>query len=282
MILANLPHYEAHLRPLAELLPDLPDVALVASYQDMRRARRAGMRIVLSQHGIGQSYSDDNPHYPGGRDNEGVGLFLVPNHHAANRWRNAYPAARVEVVGSPRLDDLPRREPGSLTVCISFHWNAFHTPEARSAYGPFSLILGELARSVNLIGHSHPRRDMTSVYERLGVEYVRTFDEVCRRADLYIADNTSTLFEFAATGRPVVVLNAPYYRRDAQHGLRFWDAADVGVQVDDPADLLAATERAMSERVDDIGRREIALDLVYAHRTGAAQRAADAVTDWLS
>ena len=47
---------------------------------------------------------------PGGDDNDDVGLFLVPNEHAANRWRERYPSASVEVVGCPRLDALPRAE----------------------------------------------------------------------------------------------------------------------------------------------------------------------------
>lgn len=282
MILARHPWYKAHLWPVAERLPPLADVALVASYPDMRDARKAGLRVVLMQHGIGQSYSDDNPHYPGGRDNDGVGLFLAPNDHAADRWRNAYPAARVEVVGTPRLDDLHRRQPGPETVALSFHWNAYHTPEARSAYGPFSEALADLARRFHVIGHAHPRRDMASIYAKLGIEYVRSFDEVCERADVYVADNTSSLYEFASTGRPVVVLNAPWYRREVRHGLRFWDAADVGIQVDEPAALGDAVAEALADAPERKAAREHALGIVYGVRTGSAQLAADAVTDWLA
>lgn len=285
MILASHPHYAAHLAPVARLLPDLPDVAVVAGYPDVRAAYRQGFRrIVLMQHGAGQSYGNDHPHYPGGRGNEAVGLFLVPNEHAAERWRARYPHARVEVVGCPRLDALPAREPGPPTVAVTFHWDAWVAPETRSAFAWFREALPGLARSFRVIGHGHPRRsDLAAAYARMGIEWVPDFDEVCRRADLLVFDNTSAGFEFAATGRPVVVLNAPWYRRDADLGLRFWEAASVGLQVDRP-ELLAETVRCSlmpSHEAELRRRREAALRHVYAYRSGAAQRAADAILRWV-
>jgi UDP-N-acetylglucosamine:LPS N-acetylglucosamine transferase len=99
---------------------------------------------------------------------------------------------------------------------------------------------------------------------------------------VYVCDNSSTIYEFAATGRPVVVLNGPHYRRDVHHGLRFWDAADVGIQVDHPRDLPDAIEEALRDPEPRRRAREAALGIVYAHRTGAAQRAAAALTDWMA
>lgn len=281
MIIARLPHYEDHLRPVAALLPDLPDVALVASYGDVRDAMRHGFeRIVLMQHGIGQSYSNRNPHYPGGESNEAVGLFLVPNDHSADRWRAAYPRAAVEVVGSPRIDSLPAREPGPFTIAVSFHWDAFIAPEARSTFDFYKQALPELAQRYNLIGHSHPRFGSPArFYAKHGIEFVPTFDEVCRCADLYICDNSSTIYEFASTGRPVVVLNGPFYRREVEHGLRFWEAADVGRQVWESDDLIGAVEDAVADRGQIA--REAALDIVYPIRWGGAQLAATAIRGWL-
>ena len=106
-------HHRAHIAPVARLLgidsehmqrqiaanPD--DVALIASYGDLKSARRGGFRrIILMQHGAGQSYGGDrrtarHPCYPGGDFNDEVGLFLVPNQHAADRWAFRYPAASV-------------------------------------------------------------------------------------------------------------------------------------------------------------------------------------------
>jgi len=65
-----------------------------------------------------------------------------------------------------------------------------------------------LPRKYEVIGHAHPRAllKVAHYYRAARVEVVPDFAEVCRRADLYICDNSSSMFEFAATGRPVVVV----------------------------------------------------------------------------
>lgn len=283
-VVASHDHYRDHLAPITAHLQAGRQAALVAGYGDLVAARRHGFtRFVVAQHGAGQSYSNDHPHYPGGKGHDDVGLFLVPNEHAAQRWRDAYPSARVEVVGSPHLDDLPSRQVGPVTVAVTFHWDLYLVPESRSAFPWFRDVLPELAKRFRMIGTSHPRRrGMAHVYERAGIEYVPDFADVCRRADVLVADNTSAMFEFAATGRPVVVMDAPHYRTDVEHGLRFWDAADVGVRVGVPSDLAPAIERALELRADDVAARERALDVVYAYRSGAGERAADVIGDWLA
>lgn len=282
MILASHPHYADHIAPVAQLLGDV-DVALVAGYGDVVAAK-GHKRIVLMQHGAGQSYSTNHPNYPGGRGNESVGLFLTPNEHSADRWRRAYPLTPAVAVGSPRVDTLPAREPGpGPVVAITFHFDLHLYPETQSALAWYLPALRELAERFTVIGTGHPRRrDMARVYESRGIEYVPDFREVCRRADVLAFDNTSAGFEFAATGRPVVVMDAPWYRRESRHGLRFWDASDVGVRVDVPEALAPAIERALELRADDVQRREEALDVVYAYRTGAAQRAADTIREWMA
>lgn len=323
--LAFEPHHRDHLDPIMALLPEghaprvgkaAPgDIGLVPSYGALIRARRMGYtRIVLAQHGAGQSYAGETrtarqPGYPGGKDNADVGLFLVPNESSAHRWRSAYPKTPVAVVGCPKLETLPRKRdarnltgeveprlvdpqaphpapgttrlaPSNPIIAVSFHWAAHFSPESGSAFQHFwpgVLRLQKLGYTV--IGHGHPlRTDLPGWYQRHGIEYVKTFDEVCRRADVYVCDNSSTIFEFASTGRPVVLLNSPQYRKRISHGLRFWEAADVGVQVDSVDDVPAAIERALSE--DWTARREAALDKVYAYRSGAARRAADAILNF--
>lgn len=314
-LLASESHFVDHLAPVWRALPDqvrgrfvtpaslvdhaarrgitaTTDVAgrygpiLVASYGDQKVARRSGRRsIAYIEHGIGQSYSSDQPSYAGGRDRDDASLFLTPNETAAARWRARYPGARVEVVGSPRLDELPRKVSRETvpTIALSFHWNAAVSPEARSAFGWYYRDLASIAATGRILGHAHPRamRDLDRRYRKLGFEVVPDFDDVLREADLYVCDNSSTIYEFASTGRPVVVLNAPWYRRNVNHGLRFWEAATVGVQVDEPAGLAGAIERALEDPPELRTARETAVGLVYTYRTGAAARAADAIAGWI-
>jgi len=283
-LVSEHPHYRDHVAPIARLVNLPPDVAIMAGYGDLVRARREGYkRFVRIEHGIGQSYGTTHAHYPGGANHSDVGLFLTPNEHSANRWRKAYPRTRVEVVGSPRLETLPSPPPRVLdgqrpVVAISFHYDLYLVPETRSSLPWFAPALPDLAKEFHLIGHSHPREDLTYTYRRLGIEYVRDFDEVCRRADVYVCDNSSTLYEFASTGRPVVVLNPPWYDRSKDYGLRFWEASHIGYGVEHPDFLDAFVRLALETTVYE---REEALDIVYAYRTGAAQRAADAINDWL-
>lgn len=258
---------------------------LTVAHGDFKLARAARRRkIALGQHGAGQSYSTDHPSYPGGKDQAEVGLFLVPNRHAADRTLARYPKARVEIVGCPKLDRLPRkaRGRGRPIVAVSFHFNTSVAPETRSAWPLYRAHVAALARSVKVIGHAHPRilGQLTPYYRSNRIELVSSLDEVFRRADLYVCDNSSSLFEFAATGRPVVVLNAPWFRPKARHGLRFWDAADVGIQVDRPRDLAAAVARALKDPPTVAAAREAALRLVYQPRRGGARLAARALLEW--
>lgn len=262
---------------------------LVASFNDATAAHRRGYRrIALLEHGVGQSYEGHTSRaYPGGPGRDIVSLFLSPNETAASRDRAAYPGVRVVVVGCPKLDTLPARDdsPGPV-VAISFHWSQKSPPELRSALPHYLEALPALAERLTLIGHYHPMaaRAVLPVYRRLGIEIVDSFEDVCRRADVYVADNTSTLYEFASTGRPVVVLNAPWYRRDVEHGLRFWVAAGVGIEVDAPDLLVAAVERALETANDPERRgwREAVLDIVYGRRKGASKRAAKALEAWVA
>lgn len=303
-LLADHPHYLAHVDPVWNALPaDIrgavierrtmkqpqSHAVLLASGADVRRARDLGYtRIALLEHGIGQSYLNQrSPSYPGAPGRGSVGLFLSPNATASARDRATYPDARHAIVGDPVIDTIPRREgEPNGTVAISFHWGWDGIPEMRSAFPHYREILPALVEAFpgRVIGHAHPRvaGAMERHYRKAGIPFVADWREVCRRADVYACDSSSTLYEFASTGRPVVVLNQPAYRREVDHGLRYWEAADVGIQVDDPQALVAAIDEALVDPPERQENREEALQLVYQPRTGAAARAAGEILDWLT
>jgi hypothetical protein len=276
-------------------LGDSGNPVLVASFGDMKRAQaRSRQQIAIMEHGAGQSYGGrrfNHGSYAGGVGRGAAGVFLHPGPHPAARDRAVYPKARVEIVGSPHLDTLPKREgPPGRVVAFTFHFNAPACPESRTAWPAFFPALVKLVGRYELLGHGHPRswdmgrpgKRLVDRYREFGIEPVRDFGEVCRRADLLIADNTSAMFAFAATGRPVVVLNPPWYDRRVNHGLRFWEASGVGVNCNDPNDLGACIEEALADSPGRQAAREAALDLVYAYRTGASRRAADVLMDWIA
>jgi hypothetical protein len=264
--------------------------ALVASYGDIKEARRFGYGpLAFIEHGAGQSYGSFNPasgSYAGGLDRADNELILVPNAACARTWQEAYPDARVEVVGCPRLDGLPRRVPGpGPVVALSFHGPWPSAPYGGNAWADFSPVIDRVRDRFTTIGHAHPGQGwgekMARTYAKRGIPFVEDFDDVCRQADVYVCDNSSTLPEFASTGRPVVLLNARHWHRKGGVGGRFWDWAHLGVNVDRPEDLLDGIAEALADAPERQAAREDALGLVYGVREGGAALAATAIVSWL-
>lgn len=263
---------------------------VVASINDARLAERSGRPLVFCEHGAGQTYSNRDPSYAGGvSGRRRVALFICPNEAVAVRNRTYYPAARSVVVGCPRLDSWHRRPPKSRStppvVALSFHWDAASVcPEARWAWPHYKSALLAIAKDKRwrLLGHGHPRAlgELRGAYAACDVPVVERFDQVMEQADVYVCDNSSTIFEFASLDRPVVVLNAPWYRREVRHGLRFWDASEVGINCSEPDEVTAAIALALEDHPAQQEARRRAVALAYAYTDGrAAQRAARAINE---
>lgn len=288
--LATQPQYEAHLEPIREAVGGRFQTRLEASYgtgllvvasqRDLFVGRRPA---VFVEHGAGQTYSDSNPGYAGGDHRENVRLFLCPNETVAARNQARYPDARVAVVGCPKLDAWAGRRPAGTEVAVAFHWPCAVAPEAGSAWDHYyGALRGLSARFGRVLGHGHPRwiDALTGPYTAALVTPVRDFEEVLERASVLAVDNSSVGWEAMALGIPVVWLNAPAYRRDVEHGLRFWEWADSGVQVDEPEDLVAGIERALADPPEIRRRRAEAVAHVYGDVDGkAAHRAAQAIEE---
>lgn len=263
---------------------------LCAAWGDLRVVARTRRPAILFEHGAGQSYGNRHHSYAGGMGRETVSLFVVPNAQAADRNLARYPGTPNAVVGCPKVDELLDLEPptGPLTAAVSFHWRCKVAPETGSALDDFAPELGRARRTlakagVELIGHAHPRilAEARALYTTAGIETVDSFAEVVARAHLYAVDNSSTLYEFAALDRPVVVLNARAYRREVHHGLRFWTEADVGVNAD-PGGLARAVLRALKDPPEVAASRRAAVARTYPVRDGtSADRAAAAIVGHL-
>jgi len=175
-----------------------------------------------------------------------------------------------------------------LTIALSWHWDCRQVPETRWAFPHFADAVRQLPHDLgpdyHVIGHGHPRawRRLRAFYEDAGIEPVEDFEDVLDRADLYVCDTSSTLYEFASTGRPVLCLNAPWYRFEATHGLRFWDALP-GVPVGEPVWLARMVAVALDPDTDALVAktlREPAVRRAYAFTDGrAAERAVQAIRE---
>lgn len=258
---------------------------LVAGIRDVRIAEDAGRRPILLEHGAGQNYGNDHGSYSGGVDRQAVELFLTPNDVVAERNRRSYPGARHVVVGCPRLDRWAHLEPRRQHPAIAFHWDCSVAPEAGSAFRWYHRELRRTREHFGtLIGHAHPRAwpTVSLPYRKAGLLQLTEIDEVLELASVYVVDNSSTGWEAMAVGIPVVWLNAPHWRRDVELGLRFWEYADAGVQVDEASQLIGAIEEALEDSPALQERRAEVVGEIYGELDGKASlRAADAICDYL-
>lgn len=256
------------------------------------RWRAPGRPIALIEHGVGQPYFGvDHCAHPGGRRRDRIGLYLCPNQSVATRNLAAYPHATAAVVGAPHLDRwhlasrLANRESGPIVV--SWHFTAEVCPEAGSAwphYGPAALDQLRTAFGDRLRGHAHPRLlpRIRHFYDEAGVEVLDWFPDVLDQAAIYACDNSSTMFEAASCGIPVVAMNAPWYRRNVHHGLRFWSHIP-GPQVDDTDQLIATIRAVLKQPETAAPSGQAATAEGYVATDGhAADRAAQAVVEWLT
>lgn len=235
-------------------------------------------RLVMIEHGAGQRYHRD----AGGPDvaNWDVELFLAPSQRVADDQAVVYPGAKRLAVGSPRVEFLASLPRTPHDVVVAWHWPSGTAPEAKGAWDHYGGAVAALSKSVPILGHGHPRMHsrLGPEYKRLGIPYEWDWAACVRRAKALVADNSSIMWEACALDIPVVVVNAPFYRKDVTWGLRFWEYADIGPQVDHPTELAEAVRQA-TEEDRWAARRAEAASYVYGEVAGSIARAADAVLE---
>lgn len=258
--------------------PPGEDYWLVASYQDLSTLHQLGHRnLVLMEHGCGQTYcgAPDDSYISAGRTRLCKALWM-PNKRAAALQQSStetpvyqLPPYRVNYLRELRKQKKPNAKP---VVVVSFHYHGTGCPEQRATVQDWwdNGTLKHLAEmgEIQLMGHSHPRclADMKRTWESLGVPCIDRFDDVVKIADVYAIDNSSTLFEAAACDIPVALLNGLRYRPSVRHGLRFWNYADIGIQVwarnSDPAKAVElAILKTLQEDPQRLRREQIVQEL---------------------
>lgn len=296
-------HYRAHMLPIFRALPEeirgeirprtfdpVPgNVGMVASWDDVEQIRE-NFSYFYVEHGAGQSYGGDEktalqPGYSGsgGYRHWNCMGFICPSETVGARWTTAPSIA----VGCPKMDywlsDRPSADPN--TVCFAWHWNSRISPEALSAFHHYSEALPEIVASFKrqgwrTFGHAHPKWEGEIDFEmhEAGLTLLSSADAVLGSMSMLIMDNSSLMYEMAALGRPVIALNAPWYRRDIEHGLRFWDLVP-GDQIDEPQQLLDLDLKEFwLDANADVARswRKSVTATVYKYTDGqSSQRAAD-------
>lgn len=272
------------IHPLQSAPPLGTTPIVVAGWKDSKRC--PGRAVALLEHGAGQTYDIDDPSYAGGRDRGHIDLFLCPSWRVAKLNLERYAKAKAVVVGCPKLDRwsssqrLGQHE--QPVIAVSFHWNCSLVPETRWAFPAFMDHVLELAARPDLkvIGHGHPLafRRLRSFYEGHGIEAVEDFDEVVARVDCFVVDNSSTLYEAAFAGIPVLAMDAPWYRRDVEHGLRFWSEIP-GLHVGPDEDFIGAVAFTIDDTFAMAQQRREVIQRVYEVREFAAQHAARALIE---
>jgi hypothetical protein len=298
---ASYPHYWDHIQPIWEAAEDVGmfyvtrstqrpgfvtnalgqgPAVLVAGFPDLKRTRHRPH--IFLEHGIGETWGSTDPHYAGGPGRESVILFLCPNRRVAEANRR-YDAPSV-VVGSPRLEWLisstpTHRERGDrLRLVASFHWDNRMIPETTTGLFQFQQYFAGWATDsrIEIRGHAHPRiiDKAAKYFARAGIEMIADFADVIAWADVYAADNTSTIFEARACGLGVVFFDLPWYPTESD-SWRFGDHANIGPHVRDGRGLVEAAYDANDNRVSYDATGMVAE--VFGTVDGSTRRAADAI-----
>jgi len=277
-------------------IPFARNPIVTSSYGDLLLASHYNERpLILMEHGVGLTFNQSDGKtvsgYGGGEGHrENVSLFLSPNEYIAKKTLATFPNANQVVIGTPKLDPWAKsldglrfKKPEHPVICVSFHWDGSAVaPEAGNAWEYYRKELLPLKEKFTVIGHGHPKiiEKLEFQYQKLGIPCFKSFMEIMNIADVYVNDCSSTLYEFSVTGKPVVVLNAPWFRRWFHHGIRFWDYSDIGPEVNKPEELIRAVYIALENRPEDLERRKAYVKELYPYLGTSAKVAANALKEF--
>lgn len=272
-----------------DVKPPGKNVLFTCAYDDLQNGIYVSMQrpFIFMEHGVGLTFGK-HPSYAGGYGmRKRVHLFLAPNEFIFKKTSEALPEASQAVIGTPKMDFIPKMAPNieKPIVVISFHWDGHRVaPEAGNAFRHYRNILPQLAKEFHVVGHAHPRiqKTLKPMYNELGItEFWSDFTDVLYKGDIYINDCSSTAYEFAVTGKPVILLNAPQFRKQVHYGIRFWAYTDFAPMVDDPKELIPTLRLTIAYPNEYQEAREKMIQDLYPFKGRSAQRAAFAISTFL-
>jgi hypothetical protein len=249
---------------------------LDASQRDFTALRRFGVKRVHMEHGVGLQW------YPARQVQQlqQADAIAAPNDWIADRFKERSRRLRVEVIGTPKMDllvqDSRTVDRDSQTVAVALHWTGVLRQQSTSldAWRP---MIEELAGEREVLGHAHPkiRKVAERFYGELGIEFVPAFEDVCSRANLYLCDHGSTLYEWSALDREVVLLRRPGHQAQIPQasGLLWENHSGIGPELNLGGSLRAALEAAAEPSYREA--RQEASAALYPYIGTATQRAVD-------
>lgn len=257
---------------------------LTASYGDAVRALNSGAdrSVILMEHGVGLTFG--KAAYADGVGSR-IHLRMIPvqNQYVANKVHPEVQHIPHPVVGVPKLDswkDVAFKKQTSPLIVFAFHHGDKNSrpAEVGSAWEWYYKYLPTLAEKYRIAVHYHPssqgREEFSNLIQRSGIQFIDTFDEVMDSAALLVNDCGSAAYEFCVTGKPVVLMNAPWFDHKKNWGIRFWDYKDIGLHVNNPEelpDVLAQTLSTDPQRL----QRERAVRELFPYWGQSAKRMAD-------
>jgi len=266
------------------------DAAVVCASNDAQSVHKVNghRKIILMEHGPGIVF----PHNAGYAGGDGirrkVNLFLPPNQLVYNKTAQTMPGARQVIIGTPMLDKwstITFPLPTEVKVFISFHWNgAGVQPEAGTALDHYKKVLPFLAKRTEfqIVGHGHPRimDDLIPLYNDCEIQWTRDFEDVIRDGYVYLNDASSTIY-MAGIFMPVIFLNAPWFRKDINFGLRWWEYTDFGSHCEEPKELLGLIERTLANPFEySEERKKMRMDL-FPYLGESSERAMNVIKEYL-
>lgn len=269
------------------------DAIVVCAANNAMFAKKSNPRrkIIFMEHGVGITFPTNQGYAGGGGIRRSVSLFLAPNQHIYDKTKKALPGKPQVIIGTPYMDKWVNYSRPTSTrdmVTISFHWNGSTiAPEAGNAVDHYLPHLEKVMKfldekRIDLAGHGHPRilEELRPAYEKLGIHIIENFQNVLEYSSAYINDGSSTLYE-AALIMPVVLLNAPWFRKDIDFGIRWWKWTNIGEQCETPEELPQMIVNAVYNPFSFVNERSQMQRALYPYWGESAKRAALAIKEFV-